>query len=437
MAESINILLIHPRWSGLFYRRKIKINEQKIHPLGLAVVAASSGNHNIKIVDEAIENIPTDVSAYDLIGITVDTFTSLRAYRIADGLRKEKKTVVFGGVHTSMMPDECLKHADSIVVGDAEDTWPVLLEDFMSNRIKRKYISSNEVSGKRIPGPRRDLFKKMNRKVAYCQVSRGCNHQCRFCYLQYMPSRTLRARDIQDVYYELKSMKENIILFVDDNLFGDRDYAIELFKKITPLNKKWWIQAPTTLYEDEELISVLASSGCFSLCIGFQTTSNSVNKDELILQNNVNDYKRLVELLHKYGILVDGTFIFGFDGDSNDVFGDTEELIRHLELDTYIFYFLTPYPGTKYYDYFLNEGRILHKDWSLFDWDHVVVKPRNMTERELLEGVENLYRRLDRSYFVQHVMKNPGRYRKVLSKDLFPFLIPLGWHYRTSRISRL
>ena len=261
MAKSINILLIHPRWAGLSYRRRIKINERKIHPLSLAVVAASSGNHNVTIIDEAIESIPADVSSYDLIGITVNTYTSPRAYEIADSLRSKKKTVVFGGVHPGLMPDECLEHADSIVIGDAEDTWPVLLEDFTGNTLKPKYLSSCEASGRSIPAPRRDLLRKMKRKVAYCQVSRGCANQCRFCYLQYVPSRKIRLRDIEEVYHELKSVEENIILFVDDNLFCDRDYAIEFFKRITPLNKKWWIQAPTNIHEDEELISVLSASG--------------------------------------------------------------------------------------------------------------------------------------------------------------------------------
>jgi radical SAM superfamily enzyme YgiQ (UPF0313 family) len=406
--------------------------------LSLAVVAACSGNHDVRIVDEAIENVPTDISSYDIVGISVNTFTSPRAYQIADSLRNQKKTVVFGGTHTALMPDECLEHADTIVVGDAEDTWPVLLEDLVGNELKPKYISANEMSGRSIPSPRRDLFKKMKRTAAYCQVSRGCVNECMFCYLQYIQHKTFRTRDIEEVHHELKSMNEKIILFVDDNLFCDHHYAIEFFRRIAPLKKRWWIQAPTDIYEDEELISVMSASGCFSLSIGFQTASDCNNRDALMRQNNVHNYKMLVQLLHKYEILVDGTFIFGFDGDSADVFDKTESLIRHVGLDTYTFYFLTPYPGTKYYARFLNEGRILYDDWALFDWDHVVIEPGNMTERELSEGVEELYRRLDKTYFSRNVIRNMSRYKnKVLSKGLLSFLLSLGWNYRTSRVSRL
>jgi radical SAM superfamily enzyme YgiQ (UPF0313 family) len=173
------------------------------------------------------------------------------------------------------------------------------------------------------------------------------------------------------------------------------------------------------------------------LCIGFQTISRTTTKDELILHNNVDDYKKLVDLLHKYKILVDGTFIFGFDTDDKDIFSDTEELIRYLGLDTYIFYFLTPYPGTEYFNDFSKEGRLLSSDWTDFDWDHVVVEPRNMTEHELRDGVQQLYKRLDKTYLSKHLAKNIRKFRiKLLSKDLFPFLLSLWWHYRRSSVSQ-
>jgi radical SAM superfamily enzyme YgiQ (UPF0313 family) len=435
MKTKLNILLIQPKWGGLLYRRKIKVNEQMIHPLSLGVVAALSGNHNIKIIDEAIERIPRDTNSFDIIGISVNTFTAPHAFRLADDLREKKNTVVFGGVHTSLMPDECLRHASSIVIGDAEDTWPLLLEDFIHNKLKIKYISSNQVIGKAIPAPRRDLFKKMKRRVAYCQISRGCLNQCKFCYLQYTSSKQFRVRDIDEVYNELRSLKENIILFVDDNLFCNRGYTLELFRRIAPLKKRWWIQAPTSIYNDEELISVLSLSGCFSLSIGFQTAHDYNISSEFIFQNDVNNYKRLVDLLHKYHIMVDGTFIFGFEGDNKGTFKETEDLIRYLGIDTYTFYFLTPYPGTKYFEYFFNEDRILSTDWSFYDWDHVVIKPKNMTEFELIKGVNELYSRLDKTYFIKNIFKNINIYnKKVFSRDLVFFLLSLGWNYRTSKL---
>ncbi|MGA1871490.1 MAG: B12-binding domain-containing radical SAM protein [bacterium] len=436
MNRRLNILLIQPRWMGLSYRRKIKVNERRIHPLSLGVVATLSGDHTIKIIDEAIENVPKDTSMFDIVGISVNTYTAPRAFQLADTLLQRKNTVILGGVHTSLNPDECLLHASSIIIGDAEDTWPPLLEDFIHNNLKDKYISSNRMSGKDIPAPRRDLFKRMKRRVAYCQISRGCSNQCRFCYLQYMPSKTFRLRDIDDVYNELKSLDERIILFVDDNLFCDREYLIEFLKRIAPLGKRWWIQAPTDIYNDEELISLLSGSGCFSLSIGFQTALEANNFNESIFQNKVDNYKKLVNLLHKYGILVDGTFIFGFDGDTKDTFRKTEELIRFLGIDTYTFYLLTPYPGTTYFEYFFKEKRILTSDLSFYDWDHAVIRPKNMAECELIKGVEELYDRLDKTYYLKNIIKNIRIYnKKVFSRDLLFFLLSLGWNYRVSNKS--
>jgi len=435
MKTKLNILLIQPRWKGLSYRRKIKVNERLIHPLSLGVVAALSGSHHIKIIDEAIENIPDDITIFDIIGISVNTFTAPRAFHLADNFCDKKHTVILGGVHTSLMPDECLRHASSIVIGDAEDTWPILLEDFINNKLMTKYTSSNQVSGKLIPAPRRDLFKNMKRKVAYCQISRGCSNQCRFCYLQYMPSKSFRLRDIDEVFKELKCLKEKIILFVDDNLFCNREYLKQFLKRITPLKKRWWIQAPTDIYNDEELISLLSSSGCFSLSIGFQTAHECNNSNELIFQNKIANYKKLVDMLHRYNILVDGTFIFGFDGDDKDIFKKTEDLIKFLGIDTYTFYLLTPYPGTKYFNYFSQVDRILTNDWSIYDWDHAVIRPKNMTKYELIRGVEELYYRLDKTYFVKNIFRNFNIYnKKIFSWDLIAFLLSLGWNYRISKI---
>jgi radical SAM superfamily enzyme YgiQ (UPF0313 family) len=431
-----NILLIQPAWDGLSYRRKIKVDERAIHPLSLGTVAALSGDHKITIINEAMEPLPPDVSGYDLVGISVNTFTAPRAFKLALSFRKEGVPVVFGGVHTSLMPEDCLNYADSIIVGDAEDTWPVLLEDFRSGSMKQIYHSQNIAQGKELPAPRRDLFRATQRKAAYFQVSRGCSNECRFCYLQYVSPGSFRVRDIGEVYKELEGMPESIILFGDDNLFCDLDYTRSLFQEITPLQKKWWIQAPTNL-EDEELINVLSRSGCFSMSIGFQTSSDFNNQNEGIKQNNVNDYERLVRMLQKNGILVDGTFIFGFDGDTHETFSATEDLIRKLGLDTYTFYFLTPYPGTTYHQHFSETERIVTSDLSLYDWDHVVVNPLGMSVEDLKKGVHDLYKRLDKTYMFTGLLQKAFRFRKLpMSRDLLMFIASLGYHYRVSPISR-
>lgn len=437
MTARLRILLLQPAWDGLSYRRKIKVNEKAIHPLALGVVAALSGNHEVTIVDEAREKLPVSARGFDLVGISVNTFNAPRAYRYGDLYRSQGLPVVFGGAHTSLMPEECLQHADSIIVGDAETTWPRLLDDLLGHQFQSRYFASTNGHNQILAAPRRDLFRKNSPHVAYGQLSRGCSNKCRFCYLQYMPQHALRLRDVSSIYDELRAMPQKILLFVDDNVFCEPEYTKQVLRAITPLRKRWWIQAPTDIHQDDALIPLMAESGCYCVSIGFQTSNNLNNQNERILQNRVEHYGALVKSLHQHGILVDGTFIFGFDGDTAETFAATEDLIRTLQLDTYTFYFLTPYPGTDYFKQFESENRILHRDWSRFDWDHVVLRPKQMTTEELMGGVEALYRRLDRNYFLQNGLRRFSLHRRNCgSAALLSLLISTSWSYYRSPILR-
>lgn len=436
MTPRLRILLIQPAWDGLSYRRKVKVNEHAIHPLAVGVVAALCGDHHVRIVDEARETVPDTAQGFDGVGISVNTFNAPRAYRLAERFRAGRVPVIFGGPHTALLPEECLQHADSLVVGDAEGVWPEVLADLSARRLKPRYVAVPG-QGVPMPAPRRDLFRRSSRHVAWCQLSRGCSNQCRFCYLQYLPHHGMRLRPVGAVVDELRSLPQRVILFVDDNVFCERAYTREVLEAITPLQKRWWIQAPTSIHEDEGLIPLMARSGCYAVSIGFQTASNLNNQNERIFQNRVEHYASLVRLLHGQGILVDGTFIFGFDGDDPGTFAATAELIRRLELDSYTFYFLTPYPGTDYFAQFEREGRILHRDWTKFDWDHVVVRPKQMTVEDLRDGVQGLYQRLDRGYFFQ----NAWRHRSIHRRNsrcwaLQSFLLSTGWAYYRSPILR-
>ncbi len=334
MWPQFRILLVQPAWDGLGYRRKIKVNEQAIHPLALGVVAAASGHHHVTLVDEARDIPPSSAREFHIVGLSVNTFNAHRAFRLADTYRAEGVPVVLGGPHTALLPDECLQHADSIVVGDAEDTWPQVLQDLAAGKLQPRYISSGDAT---LLAPRRELFRQTSPDVAWCQLSRGCANKCRFCYLQYLPQHSMRLRPIGSVLDEIRALPQKIILFVDDNVFCQRQYTKEILRAITPLRKRWWIQAPTDIHEDEELVRLMAESGCYCVSIGFQTASNSTNESERIFQNRVEHYSSLVRLLHQHGILVDGTFIFGFDTDDLGTFQrhrrvDPQTPARHLHL---------------------------------------------------------------------------------------------------------
>jgi hypothetical protein len=183
-------------------------------------------------------------------------------------------------------------------------------------------------------------------------------------------------------------------------MFIDREFCLELFEQMRALKKHWWAQAPTTIAYDNVLLQAIADSGCFCLSYGFQTVNQPSLIGDRIMQNRINDYGMIVKRTQAKGMLVDGTFIFGFDGDREDIFECTKEMIIKMNLDTYTFYLLTVYPGTPYFNDIKSQGRLYGEEYAKFDWDHVVLKPGHMSVESLENGVKRLYRRLDRYYWL-------------------------------------
>lgn len=399
----MKILFVKPKWfiRGGLYRF---VNDIRFTPLHLGIIAALSPGHDVTIVDGDWNAIPYE-GTFDLVGITVTTFTSEQAYAIADKFRAKGAKVVFGGVHPCLLPEECLVHADSIVIGEAEYVWPQLLKDAERGELKKTYKNDTIVDLNDVPLPRRDLLDEMS-WFACVQVTRGCPNSCRYCYLPNVPWKTYRKRSIDRVYDELKNLKQQVIFFVDDNLFADVDYAQELFDRIAPLKKIWSIQAPTTITENKSLLDTMERSGCFNVQMGFQTVNPKSLEWASIRQNRVEKYRDIVAELHKHAILATAFIIFGFDTDDTSIFQMTVDMIKDIDLDDAHLYILTPYPGTELYEQFKKEGRLLdNKDRSSFGWANAVFKPRLMTAEELENGVRQAYEQLH-----QHFTRQlPGR----------------------------
>ena len=388
----MKILLIKPRWfvKGGVYRYLEKI---KFTPLHIAIIAALSKGHNVKLVDNDWENIPYE-EHFDLVGITTTTFTSERVYQIAQHFRTKGSKVVLGGVHPTLMSEECLKYADAVVVGEAEYVWPELLKDMAEGHLKKIYHHPEPVNMDDVPFPRRDLLNE-DYRVATVQATRGCPNHCSFCYLPNMPWATYRKRNINMVYEELKQLKQQVVFFVDDNLFADEEYVIELCERIAPLKKIWSVQAPMNIAYNDRLLRKMKEAGCFHVQIGFQTVNPRSLEWATIRQNKIEKYKFVVNRLHKYGILVVGFFIFGFDYDDKQIFPRTLETINEMDLDDAYLYILTPYPGTKLYDKLKQGNRLLAgKDRSHYGWANAVFVPRLMTAQELEQGVQEMYEKL-------------------------------------------
>ena len=252
-------------------------------PLHLGILAALSEGHDVKVIDQDWDEVPF-AEGFDLVGLTVTTFSSRRAFDIADVFRGKGAKVVIGGVHACLMPEECLQHADTIVIGEAEYVWPQLLKDAEAGALKKTYQQAEPTDMDDVPIPRRDLLRQ-NSLVGMIQATRGCNHACKFCYLPSVPWHRHRRRSPDKVYEEMKGMKQNVVFFVDDNLFVDEEYAIALCEKIAPLKKAWSVQAPTTITRNPRLLQAMQKSGCFFVQVGFQTVHPDSLQRAGVVQN--------------------------------------------------------------------------------------------------------------------------------------------------------
>jgi radical SAM superfamily enzyme YgiQ (UPF0313 family) len=428
--RALSILLVHPAWRGLGNRKKVKVSERKLHPLTLGVVGAiirrHDSRHRVRLVNQAHEAIPWNEPC-DLVGITVNTYTAPAAKEIAARFRQRGVPVILGGPHATLAPEDCRSAADAVVTGEAEEALPELLDDFLAGSLKPLYRAETIRDPGLFPTPDRSLFNLRRGSAAFAQATRGCGNACRFCYLGSVSWGPFRARPVRHVLDELAGMRERIILFVDDNMFTDRAYCLELFNGLKRLNKHWWAQAPTTLASDRELLQATADSGCFSLSYGFQTVKQASLASDRITHNRVGDYVQVVRESQRRGILVDGTFIFGLDGDDASVFDETAEMILRMNLDTYTLYFRTVYPGTPAFEQVKSDGRLLTLDYGQYDWDHPVVRPLHMTAEQLERGLTRVYATLDRAYwgrYARNTLRNAGILTR--SPALAGFLLSAG-----------
>jgi len=388
----MKILLVHPapKENSLFSNLIKKF--WPLHPMTLPQLAAvTPSNHNITCIDETFQQIDFSED-YDLVGITCNTPLAPRAYEIADGFRDNGSVVVLGGVHPSAMPHEAKEHADSVVIGEGEISWPKIVNDLERKGKIKPFYKSELIDGKMIPPPAWEKFGNFN-LTARIQATRGCPYNCEFCSLHIVEGRKLRMKPVENVIKEIISCKKKWITFVDNSLTLNPSYTKEIFRKMKGLGKKFACFGNiNVLAKDKELLKLAKEAGCVAWEIGFESVSQKSLNEAGKGMNKVERYKKAIETIKEYGMAVIGSFIFGFDSDTPDIFDVTLEAIYELELDSVTCNILTPYPGTKLFERLEKENRILTRDWSKYDLGHVVFKPKNMSEKELFYGTKKVIR---------------------------------------------
>jgi radical SAM superfamily enzyme YgiQ (UPF0313 family) len=341
----------------------------RIPNLALPLLAAlSPTDAEISFTDDLLTpiDLEKDLREVDLVGITVLSKTAPRAYEIADAYRKKGIPVVLGGIHPTALPDEAKEHADSVVLGEAEEVWPDLVEDFRRGDLKPFYRQKGFTELSRIPIPRREILPRRGYlPLDVVQVARGCPFRCEFCTVQKFFGETYRFRPISDVVEEVRCLPHRWMMFNDDNIIGNPSYSRELLKALIPLKKKWFGQVSLSGLKKVENIKLLAKSGCNSLFIGFESLSKENLMRSQKFQNDPSEYREIIESLHRYGIAICGAFIFGFDEDDPSVFEETVSFSIQTKLFSAIFMILTPYPETAFYHRIKNGGRLVQDRWWL------------------------------------------------------------------------
>jgi radical SAM superfamily enzyme YgiQ (UPF0313 family) len=365
----------------------------RVPNLALPILAALTPREiTVSLTDDLLTPIDLQkpLKDVDLVGITVLTKTALRAYQIADAYRKKGVPVVLGGIHPSALPEEAKEHADAIVIGEAEEIWRHLLEDFRANDLKPFYHQEGTIDPSEIPIPRREILPSRGYfPVDAVQATRGCPFRCDFCSVRKFFGDTYRLRPISKIVEEVRSLRHRWMIFNDDNIIGNPSYSKELLKALIPLKKKWFGQISLSGLKEVNHIDLLARSGCISLLIGFESLSRSNLIQSQKYQNDPAEYREIIDHLHRYGIAICGFFVFGFDEDDPSVFEETVSFAIETRLFHAVFTLLTPYPETSFYQRVKSEGRLIQDQWWLFERPEESAPffiPKKMSGEVLREG---------------------------------------------------
>jgi radical SAM superfamily enzyme YgiQ (UPF0313 family) len=363
-------------------------------PLGLATLAAYlDAEDDVTIQDEHVEELFLDDEP-DLVVIQAYITSARRSYELARHYRANGAYVVLGGLHVTSLPDEAAAHADTIFLGPGEDTWPRFLADFRRGAPMRRYQSSlRTLDG--LPPIRRDLIKRHLYLVPNSiVVSRGCPHVCDFCYKEafFEGGRSFYTQTVDAALAEIDRLPGRHLYFLDDHLFGNPRFAAALFDGMRGMGRLWQAASTVTSVLAPRLLEQAVAAGLRSLFVGFETLDPGNLREQHKFQNLNRSYAAAIRRLHDLGVMINGSFVFGMDGDDESVFDRTVDWAIAHGIETATFHILTPYPGTALHARIKAQGRITTEDWDLYDTRHAVFQPARMSARTLEEGYRRAYR---------------------------------------------
>lgn len=420
------------------------IKKDKLYFVGLALpllAALTPPEFEVELCYETIEDVPFDTDA-ELIGISSMGHAVIRTIDIAKKFRELGKTVVLGGYMVSLMPEEAQKYGDSVMIGDSEETWGEMHEDYLNGTLKKVY--KKKLTQLKTPLPRYELL--LGKKIGNflpVQAGRGCPKTCSFCSIYCLYRGQYLKREISEVIRDIKRIRElgfRQFLLLDDNIFSDRDYAVKLCAEIKKLKMKWMTQCSIDIAKDEELLEIISKSGCYVLSFGLE----SITRESLVSMNkswaDPDKYAEQIRIIRRHGIDISTEMVVGAEGDTLESIQNTADFIADNHIAVPRFYILTPIPGTKFFDEMQAQNRIYNTDIYSYNGCEAVHIPKNMTPEELTKAYWDLYNKvysvrciIKRTLLTSSVFRRPFQaffyffvnlfYRKQIKKGIVPNII--------------
>jgi radical SAM superfamily enzyme YgiQ (UPF0313 family) len=393
----MRLTLVHPavgRRPGVNYMRT-----WQMEPLPIAVLAALTPKDvSIAFYDDRMEQIDFDRPA-DLVAIPVETYTAKRAYQIASEFRRRGVPVIMGGFHATLMTDEVKDYAEAVVVGEAEELWPHVIEDARMGRLKPLYQSNSQPDLGAVRYDRSLFRGRRYLRIGLVETGRGCRFPCDFCAVQTFFQRTARHRPIDAIVAEIASLKDEkkLFFFVDDNFAADLSFARDLAEALAPLGIRWVTQMSINAAHDEAFLAALARAGCSGVLIGFESLDEGVLRAMKKRFNTMRGgFSVALANLRRHGIRVYGTFVFGYDGERAEAFDEAAEFAIDHRFYLAAFNHLTPFPGTPLFARLQREGRLLYERWWLderYGYNGIPFQPAAMAPDAIRQGCLRARRR--------------------------------------------